>query len=107
MDRSGDVRNVYNILLAGIQRMGAVWRQRFCMAGMKREVKDKDFNLLSGFSWLSIKWNDGHFKYSKLICFFVFYEAYGGEELEIRSLLISTLHENVQSASQLNRFNLG
>jgi len=24
------------------------------MAGMKKDVKDKDFKLLSGFSWLSI-----------------------------------------------------
>lgn len=74
---------------------------------MKRDVKDKDFKLPSGFSGLSIQRNDGHFKYSKLICFFSCYEAYGGEELEIRSFLISTLDENEQSAAHLNRFNLG
>lgn len=87
--------------------MGAFWSKRRGMADMKKDVKDKDFKLLSGFSWLSLYWKDGHFKYSKLICFFACYEVYGGEELEIRSFLISTLDESEQSASHLNRFNVG
>jgi hypothetical protein len=46
--RLGEMRNDSNILITGIQRMGTLRPKRRIMAGMKRDVKNKHFKLLTG-----------------------------------------------------------
>jgi hypothetical protein len=52
--RLGEIRNVCTILITSIQRMGNLRPKRRIMAGMKRDVKNKHFKLLTGLSWLSV-----------------------------------------------------